>query len=536
MKNLLSTCFIALAVSSAITSKAQVPILNSYPSASAVILLDFDGHTVPVGNAWNYTSSPMVMGSSGLTNAQITAVFNRVAEDYRPFNVNVTTDSAKYLAASANRRMRVILTTSWEWYGSAGGVAFVGSYTWGDNTPCFVFSSLLNYNVKNISEATSHEAGHTLGLYHQSRYDPVTCVKISDYHSGTGTGEIGWAPIMGVGYYQNLTLWNNGPNSYGCTNIQSDLSVITSGNGFTYRTDDYNAAFNNQTTKIEFRNNEFTVNGIIEQSGDKDNFKIVQPSLGRFQLSAVPYNVGTGNSGSNVDMQVTLYNSSASLIGTYNPGNLLSSVIDTILNPGTYYIQVEGKGNIYAPNYASLGSYALQASFSPGGTLPLRRLELSGELVSDKHKLNWLIDADEQVVSQILEVATDGRNFSPVTAPNTADRQFLYRPYVSTAAQYRLNVTFDNGKQYYSNIVTLRGNGSVVRPKILSNLINSNLITVNSPGNYNYIILDMNSKVTHRGQLTAGLNNISADRMAGGMYMIQYSNGDEQWTDKFIRQ
>ena len=40
---------------------------------------------------------------------------------------------------------------------------------------------------------------------------------------GLGSGEIGWAPIMGVGYYKNFTLWNNGPNSFGCTNYQSDL-------------------------------------------------------------------------------------------------------------------------------------------------------------------------------------------------------------------------------------------------------------------------------------------------------------------------
>jgi len=518
MKNYLQTCFIAVALSAAVATKAQVPIFSSNTAASAVMFLDFDGHTVQ-NTSWN-VSGPMVMAPSGLTTAQITDVFNRVAEDYRPFNLNITTDSNKFLAAPKATRMRVILTTSWEWYGSAGGVAFVGSFNWGqydDEAPCFVFSSLLG-SVKNISEATSHEAGHTVGLYHQSRYD-ASCTKVSEYHSGGGTGEIGWAPIMGVGYYQNLTLWNNGPNSYGCTNYQSDLSVITSG------------------AKVSrFSSNQFSVNGIIEQNTDMDYIKFTQPATGRFQLSAVPYNVGTGNNGSDLDMQVSLYNNSQTLVATYNPGTLLSSLIDTVLTAGTFYLKIEGKGNIYAPNYASLGSYALQGSYNSGGTLPLRRLELTGELVNDKHKLNWLIDADEQIVSQVLEVATDGRNFSPVTTPNTSDRQFLYRPYVSTAAQYRLNVTFDNGKQYYSNVVTLRGNGSVIRPKILNNLINNSLITVNSPGNYNYIILDMNSKVTNRGQLTTGLNNIIADRIAGGMYMIQYTNGVEQWTDKFIRQ
>lgn len=532
MKNFLFTCLFAVAISTATETKAQVPILSSRPTASSVIFLDFDGQTVN-GTSWNY-AGPLYLGASGLNSTQITDVFNRVAEDYRPFNVNITTDSTKFFAAPVANRMRVIITVNYEWYGSAGGVAFVGSFTWGDNTPCFVFSSLLGYNVKNISEATSHEAGHTLGLYHQARYD-ASCNKISDYHSGAGTGEIGWAPIMGVGYYQNMTLWNNGPNSYGCTNYQSDLSIITTSNGFTYRTDDHAGTFASATNAV-FAGNIFSVNGVIEQNTDLDYFRFVQPATGRFQLDAVPYNVGTGNAGSNLDLQVSLYNSSQTLLNSYNPGTLLSSVVDTMLNAGTYYLRVEGKGNVYAPNYASLGSYALTGTFSTGGTLPLRRLELTGELVNDKHKLNWLIDADEQVINQVLEIATDGRNFSPLTSPSNSDRQFLYRPYVGTAAQYRVKVTFDNGHTYYSNIVTLRGNGAVERPKLVSNLIGSSLITVNSPGNYNYIIYDMNSKVTHRGQLTTGLNNISASNITGGMYMIQFTNGMQQWTDKFVRQ
>ena len=304
----------------------KFPFLSSYPSAQAVIFLDFDGHTVN-GTSWNY-NGPIVCGTSGLNNTQITEVFNRVAEDYRPFNINITTDSTKYLAAPANKRMRVILTVSSSWYGSAGGVAFVGSFTWGDNNPCFVFSQLLNYNVKNISEAASHEAGHTLGLYHQSSYD-TNCVKLSDYYAGQGSGEIGWAPIMGVGYYQNFTLWNNGPNSYGCTNYQSDLDIITSAsNGFTYRTDDHANTFAGATV-ASFSNNQFNVSGVIERNTDQDMFTFTLPASGRFQLDAVPYNVGTGNAGSDLDLQVTLYNASQTMLNVFNPGTLLSSVIDT---------------------------------------------------------------------------------------------------------------------------------------------------------------------------------------------------------------
>ena len=543
MKNQLKSCLVMLLIISTINIKAQVPILSSYPSAPSVIFLDMDGQTVN-NTAWNNydingNSIPIYCGASGMNTAQITEVFNRVAEDYRPFNVNVTTDSTKYFAAPATQRIRVICTVTSDWYGSAGGVSFVGSFTWGDDTPCFVFSALLFYSMKKVSEAASHEAGHTLSLYHQASYD-VNCVLTSQYNYGQGTGEIGWAPIMGVGYSQNLTLWNNGPNPYGCTNYQSDLDIITHSNGvttptngFTYRNDDYAATFAG-ANNTPFVSNQFTVNGIIEKNSDQDMFKVTQPASGRFQLNAIPFNVGAGDAGSDLDLQVTLYNSSQTQLNIYNPGTLLSSVIDTTLNPGTYYLKVEGKGNIYAPNYASLGSYSLQGSFS--STLPLRRLELHGALNNDEHQLSWLIDADEQVIKQILEISTDGRNFTSLIESPATDRAYAYRPNTANTVQYRLNVTFDNGHQYYSNTVTLRKTGASPRPKLVSNLVNTSAVEVSSPGIYDYAICDFNGKTLIQGKLINGSNIIIAPGIAAGMYIIRFANGTEQWMDKFVRQ
>lgn len=514
------------------TVSAQVPVMSSYPSASAVLFLDFDGHTVS-GTSWNMTG-PIFCAPSGLDTAQIRTVFNRVAEDYRPFNINITTDSANYLAAPVDKRMRVILTPTYQWYGNAGGVAFVTSFIWGDDTPCFVFTSLLNYNVKNIAEAAAHEAGHTLGLYHQASYD-ANCVKTTDYNPGTGTGEIGWAPIMGVGYYRNLTLWNDGPNSFGCTNYQSDLSVITTNNGFGFRTDDFANTFAG-ATQVSFSNNLFTINGVVEQSTDGDLFRFTQPSYGRFQLNAIPYNVGTGNAGSNLDMQVTLYNNAQTQISVYNPGTLLSSLVDTLLAAGTYYIRVEGKGNIYAPNYASLGSYALEGSYAVAVPLPLRQLTLQGQLNGDRHQFSWIIDADEAVTSQVLEVSTDGRQFAPVSQSGNADRSYNYKPWASGSLQYRLNVVFDNGRQYYSNIVTLRNNSEGGRPKIIGNLTESSQITITSPGAFDYQVHDFNGRVLVRGMLANGINTVNIPGMRNGMYLVRFHKDGQQWTERIVRQ
>lgn len=543
MKTLFRSGLLLLSFVSALSANAQVPLLSSYPSAGPVIFLDFDGHTVE-GTDWNY-NGPIFCAPSGLSNQQITTIYNRVAEDYRPFNVNITTDSTMFLAAPLTRRMRVILTASWEWYMATGGVAIAGSFNEGNDTPCFVFASLFSGGAdlisrpKNIAEATSHEAGHTLGLYHQAAYD-ANCVRITEYNGGQGAGEIGWAPIMGVGYYQNLTVWHNGPNPYGCSNYQSDLSVITNTdplatNGITFRTDDHAASFASATSAT-FSSNQFNISGVVENNTDQDMISFVLPSNGHFVLNANPYSVGSGNAGSDLDLQITLYNTAQTQLNVYNPGILLNSVIDTNLNAGTYYMKIEGKGNIYAPNYASLGSYTLQGQATFGNPLPLRVLKLNGQLNGDKHQLNWIIDADEQVTQLILETSTDGIHFSPVTQTANDARSFIYKPLSGSAAQYRLNVTFDNGRQYYSNIVTLRKVGASPRPQLVSNIISNNTVAVTSPGAFSYMVYDLSGKTVRKGQLTNGYNTINTAGITGGMYMIRFAGATEQWTDKLILQ
>lgn len=527
MKNIYLTLCILLCFS--LMASAQVPKLSSYPAASAVLFLDFDGHVVE-GTSWN-GDGPIVCNGSNLNATQITEVFNRVAEDYRPFNINITTDSTVYAAAPATRRMRVVLTTSSSWYGSAGGVSFTNSFTWGDNTPCFVFTALLKYNVKNVAEAASHEAGHTFGLNHQSAYDAV-CNKTSEYNQGTGSGEIGWAPIMGVGYYRNQTLWHYGSNPYGCSYMQDDLGVITGGsNGFGYRADDYGNTVASAAT-ASFTNNQFTVNGIIEKPNDADIVKFTLNSKNRIQLSALPYSVAANDAGANVDVQLELSAKNGSS-AVYNPPTVLSAAIDTVLDAGTYYLTVKSTGNINAPDFASLGSYSLNASLA-AITLPLHKLELKATAKNNRHNLDWEIVADESVVSQKVEVATDGVNFRKVADVSTGVRNFDYVPENAGLLYYRMNVAFDDGRQYYSNVAVLRGNGSNGKPSLVGNVVSSNL-SVNSPAGFAYAVIDLSGRTVTKGQLAQGLNTVNTGFLTSGMYIVQFSNQQEQYTEKFMK-
>ena len=510
---------------------SQVPIYNSYPSAAATVFLDFDGQYVD-GTSWNF-SGPLTLGPSNLTDDQITEIFNRVAEDYRPFTINVTTDSTKYWSAPADRRMRVIFTISSSWYGAAGGVSYINSFNWGDNTPCFVFDALLGYRTKWVAEAASHEIGHTLGLNHQSSYD-LSCNKTTEYNAGVGSGEIAWAPIMGVGYYRNFTLWHNGSNPWGCTNFQDDLSILTTNNnGVTYRSDDFSNNANGGATQMNFANNQFAVNGVIETITDKDVFKFTMPIRGVFHLDANPYSVASGDNGSNLDVQIQLLSNGQNVLGTYNPDMLLNATIDTTLNAGTYFLRIESSGNVYAPDYASLGSYTLSASYAPITALPVHRFELHGTNDNNKHKLNWIIEADETLVQQSLELSYDGKNFHSLAELNPTIRAYVNLANSNDVLYYRLNVKFDNNQQYLSNIVALPSANE--KPSVKSSLVR-NSVQINSPSVFTYTIVDFSGRSVGKGNLVQGMNSISTSGLGNGMYIIKYNNGMEQYAEKFMKQ
>ena len=504
---------------------AQAPILNSYPAATSAIYLDFDGQYV-TGTSWNW-GGPIDAAAATLSAGDISEIFNRVAEDFRPFNVNITTDAQVYSAAPAAKRMRVIITPTSSWYGNAGGVAFVGSFAWGDETPCWVFSTLLRNNRKWIAEAVAHEAGHTLSLHHQSTFDE-TCRKTSEYSPGRGEGEIGWAPIMGVGYYKNLTTWHNGPNTIGCNYIQNDMNTIASHLGL--KADDH-ANNNNSATDISIQSTGFTMSGLINHSGDTDAFRIMIPIPTNFKLNAIPQNVGTANEGANIDIRITILDANKDTVGIYNPSTLLSAGIDTNLNSGYYYLQVKGVGNINQSDYGSVGFYSLNGQLA--NILPVRQFLLKGRMANGVHTLSWSYSSEEPVKELVVEQSTDGKNFNPLLTLDAAARNFSYEP-ASASCYYRLKAsTTLTGKAYYSNVVSLidTKNKSAV---VISSMV-TNQVIINSTGPGYYELYNATGKLLSKGKLINGYNYIQVHTAGKGVLYLHFNDGKSEWTARILK-
>jgi len=108
---------------------------------------------------------------------------------------------------------------------------------------------------------------------------------------------------MGNVASKNVTQWNYGATPNGCNYLQDNLSVITTTNGFGYRTDDH-ADLLKSATAVSITNNIFATSGIISTTTDKDFFKFSLGTTGNFKLNATPFNVGSGFSGANLDIKV----------------------------------------------------------------------------------------------------------------------------------------------------------------------------------------------------------------------------------------
>ena len=333
---------------------SNIVSLQSYPGSSAVLLLDFFGGYTPTWGGIAY-SKP-----ANVNNTTIKDLWKRVAEDYMPFNINVTTDIRVYQAAPANSRQRCCFTDTPV---TAAGVAYIGSWNWGSDTPCWsVYTT-----GKNGGEVGAHEPGHTLGLGHQGS---ISSTSTNEYYSGQGSGATGWAPIMGVSYYQPVSTWAKGEYQY-ANNTQDELAIITSqNNNVSYRPDDTGSTLATARCLELYSDFSACAEGVIERTGDTDAFQFTTTG-GQVTLTA-----NAVADWADLALMVTLADASDTIIASNNPQSVLSATISTNLPAGTYTLRVTGAGrndpflNGFSA-YASLGYYSI-AGWISGGRLPTR--------------------------------------------------------------------------------------------------------------------------------------------------------------------
>ncbi|MFO1448887.1 MAG: PKD domain-containing protein [Opitutaceae bacterium] len=353
----------------ATATSADALNLHSLPGAPLVIYLDFNGHTT-TGTSWNSSfasgnsiisqpfdldGAPSTVGPTEM--AFIFKVWQRVAEDFAPFRVDVTTADPglealrKSDSNDTNYGVRVVISPT-NWYSTnAGGVAYIGSFSWNSDTPCYAFTGQLANGEKYIAECISHETGHTLGLYH----DGLGGTSATEYYQGQGS----WAPIMGNSYYKGVTQFSRGEYA-NANNTQDDLAVIA---GFTPLTvDDHGGTLASASVLAGPSIND---GGTLESRTDLDVFRF-DTGAGSISLS-----IQCPGPAGNADLKAELLNSAGTVLVTNDPATL-ATTIDATVTAGTYYLRLSSVGSgdpatTGYSNYASIGDYVITGTLISTG-------------------------------------------------------------------------------------------------------------------------------------------------------------------------
>lgn len=334
--------------------------LSTRPGATKTIYLDFDGHH-SVNNDWNHNIVFPRYDRDGDNTTFSTAelielqkIFQNVAEDFAPFDVNVTTidpglDALTRTGASDTTwGIRVVHTQATNGFGdSFGGVAFLNSFNDPIDNPCFA----INKGVNNGAMTVSHEIGHTFGLRHDG-------LNSAAYHPGTGTGPTSWGPLMGAPFGRNLVHWSKGEYT-GNTNTEDDLALITQAqHGVNFLPDDVgNTTANARPLNMTSATTAFDW-AIVGNPTDVDVFRF-EAGAGPFTMDIRPFRENP-----NLDVLATLMDSSGNVIATSNPtDNVTASFNIPDLAAGTYFVSVDGTGlsGIYT-DYGSLGFFTVEAT------------------------------------------------------------------------------------------------------------------------------------------------------------------------------
>ena len=346
--------------------------LHSLPGSQHTIFLDFDGATV-ADTAWNtpdigleprdykgWVLDPL-NPLSDVELADIQNIWQRVAEDYAPFDVDVTTadpgqdaltrsgpDDATYgtrvLVSSSNPAMRVVCPDLCS--GSAFFDVFDLTSAHDFYQPAWVFPKMLFNDPKDIGETISHEVGHNFGLLHDGT--------ATDGYYG---GHRNWAPIMGAGFDRPITQWSRGEYA-GADNQQDDLALIAA-NGAPLRPDEAGSTPDGAGPLPAGR-------AYITDNADVDVY-----ALGSCDGS-VTVSARSASVSPDLDIRVSVLRADGTLVAGANPpsNNLdrdrvkgMSAAVAAQVPPGSYFVAVTGVGHGGAVSgydgYASVGSYRL---------------------------------------------------------------------------------------------------------------------------------------------------------------------------------
>lgn len=412
---------------------SSLPELHSNPEAHVQLILDFDGNFEAEWRGYENVESPVFSLDadrstfSGWELATIHEVWMRVAEDFAPFNIDVTTADSGSLNDGEGVRV-VFDRSSFDWLGrAAGGVGTHGGFLNAEPNTVYVFTDYRQINrdvADSLANTASHEAGHAFGLEHQTLYHPDG--RFNCYRPAVD----GVGAIMGSTSSSNRSVWAVG-TANSPHHIQDDVVVLTAVLG--ERADDHGDTVDSATDLDDVDASTVTTRGFITRSDDADVFRF-STSGGEAVFSAI-----TSRFGANLVAQLELRNADGYVLALTESSDWSPASLSTSLDAGHYTVIVRSNGET-----GSLGHYQLTGSVTESPAISLtapKGLHII-DATGFRHLVSWnAVDGaagyrlfrtnDYMDGEQLVATLPAGRSDFIVTIPNNWrwDSGFYYSQY-----------------------------------------------------------------------------------------------------------
>ncbi len=303
-------------------SSAEALLLESLPGAPNVVYIN-----------WS------TIGSSPEAIATLVKGWRLSAEDFRPFNVNITTNVSIFNNTPVSNRLQVDLHV-----GDGGGACALSGFGKGS---VLCWAPLVNL---------SHEIGHGLGLNHDGGGGDGEYYKGNEY----------WGPLMGFTSLTKMSTFSKGEYS-SPSNTEDDLYMMDT--LLAYRVDDHGSTLFTGTPLIIIGDSVSAEdnNGLIERNNDIDIFRLVFTEESNVELEITPlrhYN--------NLHVKARILDENGIEVVTSTPfqhdGNISlvkqAAIISADFSAGNYYLEISNSGyadsnGVGYSSYASLGYYEI---------------------------------------------------------------------------------------------------------------------------------------------------------------------------------
>ncbi len=402
-------------VTAEVLADTELFTLHSKPGSTNVLYLDFDGEVIS-HTAWNrdrtygagvdplialpYDPSgndvpATVANFTPEERKRIHEIWHRIAEDFAPFDIDVTTEEPVTFTATTGH---VLFTHDSDANGNAmpsqgaGGVAWIGVFGTRryvrNYSPALVYYTNLSATPGGAgdaslnAEAAAHEFGHNLNLSHDGTASTT-------YYPGHGSGWTRWGPIMGSSYRDSVSQWSQGEYP-GANNPQDDLAVIAASLGYDFDEQGNTAGTAAALTlgangRILVSDPELDPDNVLPENkgviGDRNDVDwwYLDVGTGPLSLTVTPSwhafnsadHISSVYRGTNLDISLALYDANLTLVDLNDPIDETNAHVSTAASAGRYYLRIDGAGSDVGAgytDYASIGMYFIEGAYPPPET------------------------------------------------------------------------------------------------------------------------------------------------------------------------